>query len=135
CHVADDGSENGRQCQEPLRHLRIRQLSDGVGVVAETSQCDDSRGSRTPDRAGESRRSLRGRTKRRCPWAWSRRQNSGPCGGGGRSKEKTWPSPFSLRGGDYSGERRVVHWGLCGARRHGCDRWAVGLRSTQSRRI
>ena len=32
CHVADDGAEDGPQRQEPVRHLRVWQLSDGVGV-------------------------------------------------------------------------------------------------------
>src|ERR1035438_2745233 len=70
CHVADDGSENRAQCQKPVRHLRIWQLSDSVGMVTEASQCDDPHGSRTFGRAGGSGRDLCGRTKGRSPWAW-----------------------------------------------------------------
>ena len=40
CHVADDGAEDRAECQEPVRHLRIRQLSDRLGVAAKASERD-----------------------------------------------------------------------------------------------
>ena len=43
-NVADDGAEVGHQRQEPVRHLWVRQLSDGVGMVAQASQCDEING-------------------------------------------------------------------------------------------
>lgn len=41
CYVVDDGAEDGFECKEPVRHLWVWKLSNGMGVVAETQERHD----------------------------------------------------------------------------------------------
>ena len=51
CHVADDGAKDGVEREEPMRHLWIWKLPNGMGMVAETQKRNDSQRSRPASRS------------------------------------------------------------------------------------
>ena len=51
CHVADDGPEDRTERPQLVRHIRVRELPDGMGLASEASERHGSQRSRLVVRA------------------------------------------------------------------------------------